>query len=348
MLLLPHEPDHRGDGAGGTPRHHHAAGTRRRQHGGRRLALHQRPRDRRLHRAGAGGLGECVRRRRPGAHRSTPLLFLPGHPGTSYVDQPPTFDSTANYAATTKMAQKVLAADQLPIKLRQAFTALRSGRPQPVMLELPGDVCAAEVDDGLPYAPVRRMRSAADGGRGAGGRRAPARGRDAADLGRPGRALCGGERRTRRGRRAAGRAGGDDAAGQERDARGASAGGGRGRAVHHRHDRPLSAGERHRARGGHEPDARALHAGDPEGKTILHATADPIDINKEYPAALGMVADARLFLAQLAAELRRRVARAAPSGGPGPPRPSPASSATGAPSTSRSSPTIRRRSTATA
>ena len=45
----------------------------------------------------------------------------------------------------------------------------------------------------------------------------------------------------------------------------------------------------------------------PEGKTILHATADPIDINKEYAAALGMVADARLFLAQLAAELRRRV-----------------------------------------
>ena len=45
----------------------------------------------------------------------------------------------------------------------------------------------------------------------------------------------------------------------------------------------------------------------PEGKTIVHATADPIDINKEYPAALGIVADAKLFLAQLAAELRRLV-----------------------------------------
>ena len=73
---------------------------------------------------------------------SSPVLFLPGHPGTSYVDQPPTFDSKANYAATTKMAQKVLAADHMPIKLRQAFTALRSGRPQPVMLELLGDACA--------------------------------------------------------------------------------------------------------------------------------------------------------------------------------------------------------------
>ena len=33
---------------------------------------------------------------------SSPVLFLPGHPGTSYVDQPPTFDSKANYAATTE------------------------------------------------------------------------------------------------------------------------------------------------------------------------------------------------------------------------------------------------------
>ena len=49
---------------------------------------------------------------------STPILFLPGHPGTSYVDQPPTFDSADNYAATTKMAQKVLAADLMPVKLR--------------------------------------------------------------------------------------------------------------------------------------------------------------------------------------------------------------------------------------
>ena len=34
---------------------------------------------------------------------------------------------------------------------------------------------------------------------------------------------------------------------------------------------------------------------------------DPIDINKEYAAAVGIVADAKLFLAQLAAELRRHV-----------------------------------------
>ncbi len=74
---------------------------------------------------------------------STPLLFLPGHPGTSQIGTFGTFDSMRNYAATTKMAEKVLSARDMPAKLRQAFTALRSGRPQPVMLELPGDVCAA-------------------------------------------------------------------------------------------------------------------------------------------------------------------------------------------------------------
>ena len=159
---------------------------------------------------------------------SSPVLFLPGHPGTSYVDQPPTFDSKANYTATTKMAQKVLAAEHMPVKLRQAFTALRSGRPQPVMLELPGDVCAAEVNGAPEYTLVRRMRSAADEGavREAAERLLAAE--TAADLGRPGRALCRGERRACRGRRTPGRTGDDDTAGQERNPRIAPAGGRRG------------------------------------------------------------------------------------------------------------------------
>ena len=45
----------------------------------------------------------------------------------------------------------------------------------------------------------------------------------------------------------------------------------------------------------------------PDGKTLVHATNDAIDINKEYETAVGIVADAKLFLAQLAAELRRHV-----------------------------------------
>ena len=175
---------------------------------------------------------------------STPLLFLPGHP--RHLLYRPAADLREHRElrrddedGAEGAGRRSLADQAAPglhgAPLRQAAAGdagaagrrlRRRGRRRPAL-------CAGAADA------LRGRR-----GRGAGGRRAPARGRDAADLGRPGRALCGGERRTRRGRRTAGRAGGDDAAGQERDARGASAGGGRGRAVDHRHDRPLSAGER--------------------------------------------------------------------------------------------------------
>ena len=201
----------------------------------------------------------------------------------------------------------MLAAGLLPIKLRQAFTALRSGRPQPVMLELPGDVCAAEVDGEIPYTPVRRMRSAADEGAvkeaaerllaaetplilaGQGGLYAEA----SAELAEVAMLLGAPVATTLQGKSAIPEA------------------------------HPLAAGVG--ALSTTAMTAHYLQASDcvlavgtsltrapftpaiPAGKTIVHATNDPIDINKEYAAALGIVADARLFLAQLAAELRREV-----------------------------------------
>ena len=245
---------------------------------------------------------------------SSPVLFLPGHPGTSYVDQPPTFDSKANYAATTKMAQKVLAADHMPIKLRQAFTALRSGRPQPVMLELPGDVCRAEVNGAPQYWTVPRMRSAADDGavREAAERLLAAETpliwagqgvlyAEASDELREVAELLGAPVMT--------------------TLQGKSA-------IPEAH--PLAAGV-----GALSTTAMAAHylqtsdtvlaVGSsltrapftpviPDGKTIVHATNDPIDINKEYPAAVGIVADAKLFLGQLAAELRRQLSEGGDEG----------------------------------
>src|SRR3990172_3129817 len=38
---------------------------------------------------------------------SSPILFLPGHPGTRLVGVPPTFDAVRNYAATTKWADLI-------------------------------------------------------------------------------------------------------------------------------------------------------------------------------------------------------------------------------------------------
>ena len=45
-----------------------------------------------------------------------------------------------------------------------AITALRSGRPGPVMLEMPVDVAAEEFTGSITHTPVRPIKSAADPG----------------------------------------------------------------------------------------------------------------------------------------------------------------------------------------
>ena len=60
---------------------------------------------------------------------SSPVLFLPGHPGRDLVGVPPTFDAVRNYAATTKWADLIPSAAAVAQRMRRAFTLLRSGRP---------------------------------------------------------------------------------------------------------------------------------------------------------------------------------------------------------------------------
>ena len=238
---------------------------------------------------------------------STPVLFLPGHMGMPYVGNSSVFDSTDNYRATTKISQKVVTVQQIPAKMRQAFTALRSGRPQPVMLELPHDVCEAEFKGELSYDPIPRMRPAADPGSvqeaaerllkatspliWAGNGVLYAEATD--ELKKVAELLGAPVMTTLQGKSAF--------------------------PEHHE----LSAGV-----GAYMITAMASHylrecdlilaVGSslscspftpqlPPGKTILHVTIDPADLNKEYPTALPVAADAQLFLAQLAEELRSRV-----------------------------------------
>jgi acetolactate synthase-1/2/3 large subunit len=93
---------------------------------------------------------------------SSPILFLPGHPGRDFAGVPPTFDGTRNFAATTKWADMLPSARSIPQRMRRAFTLLRSGRPGPVMLEVPVDVASEQMDRPLEYRPPARLRSAAD------------------------------------------------------------------------------------------------------------------------------------------------------------------------------------------
>ena len=236
---------------------------------------------------------------------STPLLVLPGYTMLRSLGTPPTFDSVANYSNTTKMAQKVISTEQILPKLRQAFTALRSGRPQPVMLELPMDVCDAAYADEIHYKPIPRMAPAPQ----------PGAAREAAErlLAAKCPFIWAGQ-------------GVLYAEASEELQTVAELTGApvmttlQGKsAFPETHE--LSAGV-----GAHSAAYMAAHFLDecdllfavgsslsrapftprvPAGKTIVHATIDSVDLNKEYATELPVVADAKLFLAEVAEELRR-------------------------------------------
>jgi acetolactate synthase-1/2/3 large subunit len=93
---------------------------------------------------------------------SSPILFLPGHPGRDLVRTPPTFDAVPNFAATTKWADLIPSAAAIPSRMRRAFTLLRSGRPGPVLLEIPVDVARETVPEPIDYRPVPVVRMGPD------------------------------------------------------------------------------------------------------------------------------------------------------------------------------------------
>jgi acetolactate synthase I/II/III large subunit len=93
---------------------------------------------------------------------SSPILFLPGHPGRDLVRVPPTFDAVPNFAATTKWADLIPSARSIANRMRRAFTLLRTGRPGPVLLEVPVDVARETLPEPLEYSPVAPVRVAPD------------------------------------------------------------------------------------------------------------------------------------------------------------------------------------------
>jgi acetolactate synthase-1/2/3 large subunit len=93
---------------------------------------------------------------------SSPLFILPGHPGRAAAGVPPTFDAVKHYAAATRWADVLPSANRIPDRLRRAFTLLRSARPGPVLLEVPGDVANEEMTEPFDYRPVPRVRFGPD------------------------------------------------------------------------------------------------------------------------------------------------------------------------------------------
>ena len=68
---------------------------------------------------------------------SVPILLLPAGAARHRQGIDPVFSPTRSYESITKWAAQINYADRVPELMRQAFTKLRSGKPGPVLLEIP-------------------------------------------------------------------------------------------------------------------------------------------------------------------------------------------------------------------
>ena len=93
---------------------------------------------------------------------SVPILLLPAGASRDRLGVPPTFSPTRSYETISKWSAQINQAFRIPELMRRAYTKLRSGRPGPVLLEIPSDVAGEEVGAALTYEPPTIVRSAAD------------------------------------------------------------------------------------------------------------------------------------------------------------------------------------------
>jgi acetolactate synthase-1/2/3 large subunit len=93
---------------------------------------------------------------------SVPILLLPAGANRDRLGVPPTFSPTRSYETITKWSAQINQASRVPELMRRAYTKLRSGRPGPVLLEIPSDVAGEEIAAAFTYEPPTAVRSAAD------------------------------------------------------------------------------------------------------------------------------------------------------------------------------------------
>ena len=91
-----------------------------------------------------------------------PILYLPAGPAIATRSVKPNFSPARSYASVSVSAEVLFQPEQVVSVMRRAFHALRNGRPGPVIVEIPVDVGAMEVDDSLvdSYTPPKRYRFA--------------------------------------------------------------------------------------------------------------------------------------------------------------------------------------------
>ncbi|WP_075301647.1 MULTISPECIES: glyoxylate carboligase [unclassified Pseudonocardia] len=126
-------------------------------------------------RSGPGNIGVCIGTSGPAgtdmitglysaAADSIPILAITGQAPVARLHKEDfqAVDITAIAAPVTKMAMTVLEAAQVPGAFAQAFHLMRSGRPGPVLIDLPVDVQQTEIEfDPDTYTPLPVHRPAA-------------------------------------------------------------------------------------------------------------------------------------------------------------------------------------------
>ena len=200
-------------------------------------------------------------------------------------------------------------ADQIPTLMRRAFVSLRTGRPGPVMLEIPTDVTSEQFDEKFfQYSPVKGWKSAGD----------------PADIKRVAAALIAAKNPVIRAGNGILYA---QACNELREfaellkipvfttMQGKSA---------FPETHPLSLGTGGRTRPkmvmhflgkadiifaiGSSCTKEGFTTNLPDGKTLIQSTIDEIDIAKDYPVAEVIIGDAKLVLRQLIEEVRKQTA----------------------------------------
>ncbi len=94
---------------------------------------------------------------------SVPILLLPAGMPRNRRGVHPNFYPTRSYETITKWSSEVNLVERVPELMRRAFTKLRSGRPGPVLVEIPNDVAEEELGEvAFDYEPPQWVRSSAD------------------------------------------------------------------------------------------------------------------------------------------------------------------------------------------
>jgi acetolactate synthase-1/2/3 large subunit len=92
---------------------------------------------------------------------SIPILVMPMGYARHLAHVSRNYNSSLSMRNITKSAEPVTAAKDLPGIFRRAFTQLKSGRGGPVLVEVPVDVFAEEIDS-IDHVPAARLRSGPD------------------------------------------------------------------------------------------------------------------------------------------------------------------------------------------